>query len=377
MAQSLVYTSATPGSSSSTLLVSHAIPSCSVSAVDPTSTSPSDAGQDEVLVRFLAAPVNRVDLMLLAGRYPIKPKYTAPSPDGVSHPIPGFDGCAIVQSSITPILQPGDLVLPRDLGLGTWRTHATLPTSALIKLPAGIDPIDAALIRSGALIARLLLDEVTPLRVGDWVIASAGTSGVSQFLVQLARKRGVRVVLVVRDREEVVLAVVKAELRALGADAVLSESELESELVARSSGAPSAGLLPKEPIGLALDSVFGRVGQLLASALAPGGKFVLVGLLAGPSATVTVTTDHLFTRQLSFLPFRGSEHLKRMGSERAEQLIYETANMFVDGTLKRPTVNVVDWTTAGEGEVEEALKSAVQLASGKEVGHIKTVWKLN
>jgi trans-2-enoyl-CoA reductase len=379
MAQSLVYNSATPGSSSNTLLVSHPIPSCSASAVDPASTSPSDAGQDEVLVRFLAAPVNRVDLMLLAGRYPIKPKYTAPSPDGGSHPIPGFDGCAIVQTSATPDFQPGDLVLPRDLGLGTWRTHAALPASALIKLPAGIDPVDAALIRSGALIARLLLDEVTPLRAGDWVIASAGTSGVSQFLVQLARQRGVRVVLVVRDREEVVLAVVKAELRALGAYAVLSESELEAELAARSSKTPSAttGLLPKEPISLALDSVFGRVGQLLASALAPGGKFVLVGLLAGPSATVTVTTDHLFTRQLSFLPFRGSEHLKRMGSERAEQLIYETANMFIDGTLKRPTVNVVDWTTAGEGEVEEALKSAVQLASGKEVGHIKTVWKLN
>ncbi|KAH6623963.1 hypothetical protein F5144DRAFT_584882 [Chaetomium tenue] len=388
MAQSLVYTSATPGSSSSTLLVSHAIPSYpsrSASAVDPTSTTASDAGQGkgeegEVLVRFLAAPVNRVDLMLLAGRYPIKPKYTAPSPDGTTqHPIPGFDGCAVVQSSTTSLFTPGDLVLPRDLGLGTWRTHAVLPASALIKLPAGVDPIDAALIRSGALIARLLLDEVTPLRAGDWVIASAGTSGVSQFLVQLARQRGVRVVLVVRDRQEPVLAVVKAELRALGADAVLSEGELEAELSARSSKAPSAtvGLLPKEPIVLALDSVFGRVGQLLASALAPGGKFVLVGLLAGPTATVTVTTDHLFTRQLSFLPFRGSEHLKRLGNARAEELIYETANMFIDGTLKRPTVNVVDWTTAGEGEVEEALKGAIQLASGKEVGHIKTVWKLN
>ncbi|EAQ82932.1 hypothetical protein CHGG_10750 [Chaetomium globosum CBS 148.51] len=394
MAQSLVYTT-TPGSGSSTLLVSHAIPSypslsASASAVDPTSTA-SDAGQGkgeegkdegEVLVRFLAAPVNRVDLMLLAGRYPIKPKYTAPSPDGTTrHPIPGFDGCALVQSSSTPLFAPGDLVLPGDLGLGTWRTHAVLPASALIKLPAGVDPIDAALIRSGALIARLLLDEVTPLRAGDWVIASAGTSGVSQFLVQLARQRGVKVVLVVRDRGEPVLAVVKAELRALGADAVLSEGELEAELAARSSKAPgpsaAAGLLPKEPIVLALDSVFGRVGQLLASALAPGGKFVLVGLLAGPTATVTVTTDHLFTRQLSFLPFRGSEHLKRLGNARAEELIYETANMFIDGTLKRPTVNVVDWTTAGEGEVEEALKRAIQLASGKEVGHIKTVWRLN
>ncbi|KAK3291721.1 uncharacterized protein B0H64DRAFT_377317 [Chaetomium fimeti] len=388
MAQSLVYTtSATPGTTTPpSLLVSHAIPSVSSvsasTAADPSSSSSgSEEGAGQVLVRFLAAPVNRVDLMVLAGRYPIQPKHTAPLPDGTSHPIPGFDGCGVITTSTTPLFTPGDLVIPRDLGLGTWRTHAVLAASALVKLPGGVDPIDAALIRSGALIARLLLENVTPLREGDCVIASAGTSGVSQFLVQLARKRGVRVVLVVRDRDEAVLAGVKAELLALGADAVLSESELEAELEVRASKTPNGtavtGLLPKEPIVLALDSVFGHVGQLLASALAPGGKFVLVGLLAGPSASVTVTTEHLFTRQLSFLPFRGSEHLKRMGSVRAEQFIYETARMFIDGTLKRPTVKVVDWGKAGEGEVEEALKTAVQMAGGKEVGHVKTVWKLN
>lgn len=64
-----------------------------------------------------------------------------------------------------------------------------------------------------------------------------------------------------------------------------------------------------------------------------------------------------------------------MGDEQTESLIGEIARMFVDGTLKRPRVKVVDWTTAGEGEVEKALKEAVELAKG-EAGHVKTVWKL-
>ncbi|KAK4174351.1 putative trans-2-enoyl-CoA reductase mitochondrial precursor [Triangularia setosa] len=351
-------------------LVSHPIPSISSS--------------DSILVRFLAAPVNRVDLMVLAGQYPVKPKYTAtPSSDnngeGTSsrHPIPGFDGCGIVESSTSPLFTQGDLVLPRDLGLGTWRTHAALPATALLKLPREvaekIDPVDAALIRSGALIARLLLDNpATPLQAGDCVIISAGTSTVAQFLVQLARRRGVRVILVIRDRAAG-LAAVKTELLALGAEAVLSESELEREVNKPSSS--SQRLLPKGPIVLALDSVFGRVGELLAAALSPGGKFVLVGLLAGPSASIQLTTQYLFARQLSFLPFRGSEHLKRMGDERAEELIGEIARMFVDGTLKRPRVRVVEWGNNKRGEVEEALRWAVDMANGEEAGHVKTVWK--
>ncbi|KAK4670008.1 putative secondary metabolism biosynthetic enzyme [Podospora pseudopauciseta] len=346
MAQSLAQTSTT------CQLTTHPIPSL-----------PAESPPDYVLVRFLASPVNRVDFMVLNNQYPLKPKYTSPI---TNTPIPGFDGIALVESSTSPLFSPGDLTLPRDLGLGTWRTHAILPASSLLKLPPSvstISPIDASLIRSGALIAHLLLtNPSTPLKAGDHIIISAGTSTVSQFLIQLAKHRGIKPILVIRDRPNP--EPVKAELLALGAEAVLTESEVEAGL-----------LLPKQPIILALDSVFGKTGELLAASLAPGGKFVLVGLLAGPKASMQLTTQHLFNRQLSFLPFRGSEHLKRMGDEQTESLIGEIARMFVDGTLKRPRVKVVDWTTAGEGEVEKALKEAVELAKG-EAGHVKTVWKL-
>ncbi|KAK0660105.1 putative trans-2-enoyl-CoA reductase mitochondrial precursor [Cercophora samala] len=354
MAQSLVQTG------TGCQLVTHPIPTLS-----------PDSPPDSVLVRFLASPVNRVDLMVLNNQYPLKPKYTLPP---TNHPIPGFDACALVESSTSPLFHPGDLALPRDLGLGTWRTHALLPAHSLLKLPPNLpalSPTDASLIRSGALIAHLLLNNPsTPLHPGDHIILSAGTSTVSQFLIQLAKNRNIKPILIIRDRADP--APVKKELLSLGAAAVLTESELEKEL---DSSSPAAGLLPKQPIVLALDSVFGKVGELLAASLAPGGKFVLVGLLAGPKASIPLTTQHLFTRQLSFLPFRGSEHLKRMGDEQTERLIGDIARMFADGTLKSPKVKVVEWGNAGEGEVEEALKQAVEMAKG-EAGHVKTVWKL-
>ncbi|KAK7932501.1 hypothetical protein PG985_003213 [Apiospora marii] len=310
------------------------------------SHSASADNEDQVHVRFLASPINRVDLMLLAGRYPLTPKYTQ-----AGQPIPGFDG----------------------LGLGTWRREAVVPSSALVKLPPGTPPLGAALLRSGALIAWLLLETVRPLTRGDCVIMSAGTSSVAHFLVQLARPRGVDVVLVVRDRDPDKLAGVRSKLLALGAAAVLAEAEL----AAAAGGGTNISLLPssttKQPV-LALDCVYGRVGQLLLDCLAPKGTFSLVGLLAGPEATITVGTEHLFTKQLTFKPFRSSEVLSTMGDAKVDELVGHVTGLLAQGSLEIPDVTVVSWQDDTESGLEKRLLDTVEKAKRDEVGTGKIVW---
>ncbi|KAK8095676.1 alcohol dehydrogenase [Apiospora kogelbergensis] len=327
--------------------------------------SDGDDRDDQVHVRFLASPINRVDMMLLAGRYPIKPKYTQ---DG--QPIPGFDGCGVVVQCSSPSsnLKPGDLVIPRGLGLGTWRREAVVPSSALVKLPSGIPPLGGALLRSGALIAWLLLEAVRPLERGDCVIMSAGTSSVAHFLVQLARRRGIDVVLVVRDRDVAELDKTRNRLLGLGAAAVLSETELAS---GKSASAP---LLSKHPPVLALDCVYGRVGQLLLDCLAPKGTFSLVGLLAGPQASINVTTQHLFTKQLAIKPFRGSEILNSMGEAKADELIGHVAGLLAQGSLIIPHLTVVSWERNIETGIEDRLINAVEKAKKDNIGTGKIVW---
>ncbi|KAI4858622.1 hypothetical protein F4820DRAFT_442088 [Hypoxylon rubiginosum] len=314
--------------------------------------------EGHVLVQFLAAPVNRVDVMALAGKYPTKPRYTINDKS-----VPGFDGCGVVLESIASKFEKGDLVLPRELGLGTWRTHAVLPDTAFMKLPSGVQPLDAALVRSGALVAWLLLEELASLRQGDYIMMSAGTSCVAQFLVQLARLKGINTILVIRDRKSIGEA--RSRLLSLGATAVLTEKELSSK---------TSPLLGR--IILGLDCVFGTVGQNMVDWLAPGGKFVLVGMLGGQENSIAVGTGHLFYKQLSFFPFRSSDVLKRMGDKKAEQLVAKIAGLLIDGTLKAPQVRLVRWDQHGKEELERSLLQAVEMAQEGEVGYKKTVWIL-
>ncbi|KZL74869.1 mitochondrial enoyl [Colletotrichum incanum] len=345
MAWSLIYRVANPGPSLG--LIMHEIPVL------------GEEDEGFVLVRLLASPINRVDLMVLTDQYPIKPRYVA---DG--EPVPGFDGCGVIVESNHPELEPGDVVIPRELGLGTWRTHAILPAKSLLKLPRDTPPLAASLLRSSALVAWLLLEEVMLLREGDWVIASAGTSCVAQFLTQLACRKGVHAILIIRDRE--CAPETKAELLGLGAAKVLTESELErygSEAI-------------QENIVLAIDSVFGSVGQSLIETLAPGGKYVLLGMLGGSSGSLTVNTKHLFHRRLSFLPFRSSDVLNRIGTANAEALFHKVARLLTDGSLKCPSVRFVKWAQGNDnqGTLEKIVRESLQNAESKDVGYKKLVW---
>ncbi|KAL0937076.1 mitochondrial enoyl reductase [Colletotrichum truncatum] len=321
-----------------------------------------DLGEEDegfVLVKFLAAPINRVDLMVLAGQYPVKPRYLVNE-----EPVLGFDGCGVIVESKDPSLEPGDVIIPRELGLGTWRTHAVLPARSLLKLPGGTPPLAASLLRSSAVVAWLLLEEVTPLQKGDWIIVSAGTSCVAQFLAQIASRKGINAILVIRDREGVSES--KKALLKLGAAKVITESELEVR----------EGELFQENLVLAIDSVFGDVGQRLVETLSPGGKYVLLGMLGGPAGSLAITTKHLFHRRLSLLPFRSSEVLSRLGTANADALFHKIARLLTDGSLKCPDVRIVDWAQ-GENDhttLETIVQESLKTAESKDVGYQKLVW---
>ncbi|KAK2762403.1 trans-2-enoyl-reductase [Colletotrichum kahawae] len=318
-----------------------------------------DHTPDQVLVRFLAVPLNTVDLMVLNGKYPVKPRFSV---DG--RPVPGFEGCAIVVESNSSQFAKDDVVVTCELGLGTWRTHDILPAHSLLKLPRDTPPLAASLMRSGILVAWLLCEEVTSLVEGDWVIMSAGTSCVAQFFMQLARKRGIRTAMVVRDRVD--MTETTNRLMDLGASVVISESKLARE---------KASAIPRKLV-LALDSVFGAVGQTMLDSLAVGGKYVMMGMLGGPLGTISVGTEHLFQKQITVMSFRGSVHWKRIGKTRADAICEMLACLLIKGELKCPDVTVVDWKQAdGNDEALELLANeSIQTARNRIVGSKKIVW---
>lgn len=323
-------------------------------------------GSGEVLVRLLAAPIHQLDLLVLANAYPVKPTFHHTD----NAPIPGYDGVALVEAcgpGDTGGLRPGDTVVPAAFGIGTWRTHALLPATALLKLATRPhDLATAALLRLAVAPAYCLVEDMVPLKPGDWVIQNAGASAIAQLVGQFAHRKGARVLSVVRDRDEAAVAAMRDRLlqRRGGVDAVLTESELESE-----------GVGQGRRVVLALDAVHGASGRRLVEALAAGGAYVQLGLLGGGREPLPLDARDLFARRLTMKGFRGSAQLAARSEDEQRALFGWFVELFNAGELVAPPLGLerVEWTVADLEGTEKRVVGAVAKAQGGRLGQRKQI----
>lgn len=209
---------------------------------------------EEVLVKMICAPVNPLDLLVISGQYPTQPKNQINDEN-----IPGYEGIAQVVrigANVTS-LAPGDLVTTLTPGLGTWRTHGTFQESDLLRVDPDIDPLCGSILKMGALPAYLLIEDSRALKPGDWIIQNAGLGIIAQLVAQFVRHRGAHTISVIRDREAPSdVERTKSSLKKSGADIVLLESEVST-----------ASEIKDFRIVLALDAVYGRSAEQIASTL--------------------------------------------------------------------------------------------------------------
>jgi NADPH:quinone reductase-like Zn-dependent oxidoreductase len=228
-------------------------------------------GEGQLLVALEAAAINPSDVLTLTGQYGLLPPLPA---------VGGNEGVGRVVAQGPGVTAPAvgaRVLLP--VGCGTWASHHLVPAASAIVLPPAGDPLQLAMLAVNPPTASLLLSEFVALRDGDWVIQNAANSGVGEYVIQLARARGVRTVNVVRRADAV------APLEALGGDVVLVDGPDLAARVATATG--------KAKIALALDAVGGAATDRLAQCLAPGGTVVNYGALSGEAC-------HLGPGQLIF-----------------------------------------------------------------------------
>lgn len=221
-------------------------------------------GAGEVLLEMLAAPINPSDVLTLTGQYGALPPLPA---------VGGNEGVARVAAlgaGVTTVAV-GDVVL-MPVATGTWTTHTVTPAATLLRLPAGGDVQQLAMLTVNPPTASLLLSEFVSLKAGDWVIQNAANSGVGEYVIQLARARGLRTVNVVRRADAV------APLEALGADVVLLDGPDLAPRVAAATG--------RAAIRLALDAVGGSATDRLAQSVSVGGTVVNYGALSGEACRI-------------------------------------------------------------------------------------------
>ena len=119
------------------------------------------------------------------------------------------------------------------------------------------------------LTAHLILGTFVDLKPGDWVLQSAANSAVGEYIVQLARQRGLKTVNLVRRDD------LAPDLKALGAEVVIKDGpDLAKRIALETDNAP---------ISLAIDAVGGETFSRMVECLATGGTIVAYGSLTAQS----------------------------------------------------------------------------------------------
>lgn len=221
-----------------------------------------------------------------------------PPPAGES-PIPGLECSGVVDAVGEGVDQwrAGDRVLALVAG-GAQAEKAVVPAGQALRLPDGISFVEGAALPEACLTAWTNLVAEGELDRGETVLITGATGGMGSMTVQLAHALGARVLAAGRHRERL------ERLRGMGADVLLELGESLPQEVAKATSGRGADL--------ALDFVGGPHLTLALAALRPGGRLVLVGLLAGRKAELNL--DVILSRRLSIA---GSTLRPRSRAEKA------------------------------------------------------------
>ncbi|XP_024241826.1 enoyl-[acyl-carrier-protein] reductase, mitochondrial isoform X2 [Oncorhynchus tshawytscha] len=305
-------------------------------------------GAKSVLVKLLAAPINPSDINMIQGSYAILPDLPA---------VGGNEGVGQILEvgSQVKALRPGDWVIPRDAGLGTWRTAAVLAENDVISLPNDIPLFSAATLGVNPCTAFRMLSDFEELKPGDTVIQNAANSGVGQAVIQIAAARGIQTINVVRDRPDLTQLIDR--LKAMGASHVIKEETLRRhEMKELFKTCPR----PK----LALNGVGGKSATELLRHLQVGGSMVTYGGMAKQPVTVPVSA--LIFKNVKVKGFWVTQW-KRTHSQDDEGalrgMLDELCSLIRQGKLTAPACSEV-----GLQDFRKALDTAMQpFTSAKQV----------
>ncbi len=217
-----------------------------------------EPGAGEARVRLEAAGVNFVDIYFRTGSY-----------KGALPLTLGQEGAGTVEAvgeGVTEV-QVGDRVVYSDAH-GAYATHQLVRAAKLVPVPPGISAQMAAAVHLQGLTAHYLAASTYPLKPGDTALIHAAAGGVGGLLVQIAKRRGARVLATVGTEAKA------EEARAHGADEVIIYTQTDFATEVRR-------LTHDHGVDVVYDSVGKDTFDKSLDCLHPRGYLVLFGQSSG------------------------------------------------------------------------------------------------
>jgi len=222
-------------------------------------------GRGQVLLRVVAAGVNRPDVAQRQGAYPPPPG----APD-----IPGLEvsGDIVALGEGCSRWQAGDTVTALVAG-GGYGEYCVADEALCLPVPAGLTMIEAACLPETFFTVWTNVFERGALKAGEWLLVHGGTSGIGTTAIQLAKAFGAHVAATAGSADKV------AACRALGADLGIDyrKQDFVAEILAATG---------KRGVDVVLDMVGGDYAQRNIDCTAVDGRIVQIATLGGHLAQI-------------------------------------------------------------------------------------------
>lgn len=216
-------------------------------------------GPGEVVIDVKAASMNFPDFLIIQGKYQVKP----PLPF-----TPGGEGAGVVSAVGDKVqnLRVGDRVLFNGQ-MGAFASKVTLAEMFAMKIPDDLDFEAAAALTITYGTTIHAYRQRALLQAGETVLVLGAAGGVGLAAIELAKADGARVIAAASTDDKL------AVCREAGADAVINYSETELK--------PALKELAPKGVDVVYDPVGGDFSEAALRAMAPGGRFLVIGFASG------------------------------------------------------------------------------------------------
>ena len=144
-----------------------------------------EPGEGEIQLRHTAIGLNFIDVYFRTGLYPAELPF-----------VPGLEGTGIVEALGPDVtgLSCGDRVAYASPPLGAYAQRRLMSADRVVKVPDGIDDVQAAAMMLKGMTAEYLLRRTFPVKRGDTILFHAAAGGVGLIACQWAKHLGATVI---------------------------------------------------------------------------------------------------------------------------------------------------------------------------------------
>jgi NADPH:quinone reductase len=297
--------------------------------------------EGEVLVKVLRSPINPADTFFIQGTYRYKPGFPQAG---------GMEGCGIIESIGDNITIEKDK-LAAFFTLKAWAEYVVVPQNALFVLPGDFAIDKAAQFCLNPFTAYGLLQDAH-VKQGDWLLLTAGSSSVARIVTQLAKLKGIKVLLAIRNMKYA------DELKTSGAQEVIdiTNNEWTKQVMQITAG---------KGVNAVLDVIGGDIGTALFDLVSVNGHIVIYGLMS--PGKIVFHNSQVIYKQLTVKGFGVRNFVDNMSKEEHRQMIDELISALGNKNFGLPV-----FATFEPGNYKQAFEAADQHA-----GEGKTLFVFN